>query len=371
MKILHILDSIERSGAEVMLAQAAPLFLEQGVDLHALATGESVGPFAPELIKAGYTVHDMPFVPSVAFLSRFWRLVRRGHFDVVHVHTERAFFWYELLARLAGVGRIIRTIHNVFEFRGALWLERWGQRHLAESILGERAVAPSKSVWEAERRVYGLKRHVILNWTDPLLFAPARTVEERMRIRAGLGFDEQAVVYVSVGSCSPVKNHAAVLRAVAKIAPICPNAHYLHVGGGELEPGEQTMARDLGLSRNVTFIGQRDDMPQLLQASDVFVMPSTREGLSIACLEAMSCGLSVIATNAPGLRDLVIDGESGRLVQGQDELARAMAELYDDERLRAAMGKSGRARVLGGFNMAKAVASYVSLYKPQVAPRAH
>lgn len=363
MKVLHVLSSIERSGAEVMLAQAAPLLRERGVELHALSTGDSLGRYAPALAKAGFALHHLPFEPSVAFLTRFCRLVRRERFDVVHVHTERAFFWYELLARLAGVRRIVRTVHNVFDFRGPLWLERWLQRHLAKVMLGVRVVAPSLSVQDAEERIYGVRPFLIPNWTDPARFAPASSVDGRASARASIGIPREAIVYISVGSCNRVKNHAAVIQALADLSRSCPGAHYLHVGSGELESSERQLARDLGVSDRISFGGQRDDIPGVLQASDVFVMPSDYEGFGVSCLEAMSCGLPVIAYDATGLRDLVTDGETGVLVRGEHELARAMVDMYDDEQRRAAMGEAGRARVLAELSLEKSVASYLSLYR--------
>lgn len=345
-----------------MLAQAAPLFRDRGVELHALSTGNSLGLHAPKLAEAGFALHHLPFEPSLAFLARFWKLVRRERFDVVHVHTERAFFWFGLVARLAGVGRVVRSVHSIFDFRGTLWAERWFQRQLAYRLLGELAVAPSRSVREAEERIYGVRPLLIPNWTDPHRFAPARNEESRAAIRSRLGISEAMIAFVSVGSCQSVKNHGAVVRALAHILPTCPDAYYLHVGSGALEAREQQLAQELGVFSHAVFGGQRDDIADLLRASDVFVMPSTREGFGISCLEAMSCGLPVIAYDAPGLRDLVADGATGRLVRGEDELARAMAELYRDPSARLRLGRAGRARVLDEFSVERSVAGYLALY---------
>ena len=363
MKVLHVLHSLERSGAEVMLTQAAPLFCERGVELHALATGKSVGLYAEQMVTAGFTVHHLPLESPVTHLVHFYRLLRRERFDVVHVHTERAFFWYELLARLAGVPRLVRTVHSVFDFRGPRWLERWVQRHLAKAVFAERAVAPSASVQQAEKRIYGVDAILIPNWTDSLKFSPAGRDGQRATARTQLGIPPTSIVFISVGSCQAVKNHAAVIRALASIVVTCPDAHYLHVGSGELEASEQQLVRDLGLVEEVTFAGQRDGMPELLQASDVFVMPSTREGFAVSCLEAMSSGLPVIATDAAGLRDLVVHGETGYLTQSEDDLARDMAELYRDPRARLRLGHASRARVLDEFSVEKSVASYLRLYR--------
>ena len=177
------------------------------------------------------------------------------------------------------------------------------------------------------------------------------------------GIVKGSVVFVSVGSCQAVKNHAAVIQALADIAAVCPDARYLHVGTGDLEASEQQLVADLGLVDRVIFAGSRDDIPDLLRSSDVFVMPSTHEGFAISCLEAMSCGLPVIASDAPGLRDLVVDRETGCLARSTGDLARAMAELYHGQHLRTRYGCAGHSRALAEFSLETSVASYIRLYR--------
>lgn len=363
LKVLHVLHSIERSGAEVMLVQAAPLFEGWGLDLHALATGESVGMYAEQMAAAGFTIHHLPLESRFAHLLRFYRLLAREQFDVVHVHTEKAFFWYALAGRLAGVGRIVRTVHSVFDFSGFLWAERLVQRRIASRFLGELAVSPSASVQEAEHRLYGIHTFLIPNWTDSRRFSPSGNDEGRAATRAQFGIAEGSVVYISVGSCESVKNHAVIIRALASIAHACPDARYLHVGSGGLQAFEQQLVAELGLVGRVIFAGQRDDIPDLLRSSDAFVMPSTREGFGISCLEAMSCGLPVIASDVSGLRELVVDCETGFLTRSESDLACAMAELYRSSRLRERCGSAGRARALAEFNVQTSVESYVRLYR--------
>ena len=362
MRVLHVLNSIERSGAEMMLAQAAPLLRERGVDLHALATGASSGPFAAQLARTGFSVHHLPFRPCPAFVADFRRLVRRGRFDVVHIHTERAFFWYALAARLAGVRRIVRTVHGTFDFRGHLQAERWVQRRVARRFLGVRAVAVGRSVQIAEQDTYGLRPLLIPNWTDSSVFSPAEPAAAA-RARRRLAISADAILFVSVGSCQRLKNHAGIIRALPVVLTDCPGARYLHVGEGESEESERRLARELGVADRVRFVGQRDDVCAILQASDVFLMPSVREGLPVSCLEAMSCGLPVIAGDIPAFRDLVVDGVTGILVRNDQALAQAMKRVCGDARLRAAMGAAGRRRVLAEFSLKASVERYLDLYR--------
>lgn len=362
MRVLHVLHSIERSGAEQMLTQAAPLFREHGLELHAVATGESVGAYAQRFAAAGFTIHHLPLSSSASHLRRFYELLRTLRIDVVHVHTERAFFWYELVARLAGVKRIVRTVHGVFEFRGRLWAERWLERRLAATVLGAISVAPGPSVAEAEAGTYGVHPLQILNWTDCVRFSPPKHEDDRNRVRERLGIPLNAVVLISVGSCQHVKNHAAIVRALPSVAQACPEVHYLHVGSGELETAEQALASELGVRESVSFVGQRDDVSDLLAASDVFVMPSTREGFAISCLEAMSSGLPVVGRETSGLRDLIVDGVTGRLVRSEEEFVRELETLCTNRQLRLRFGQAGRRRAENQFSMEASAASYLRLY---------
>ncbi len=96
MRVLHVLAELHPSGAESMLLSARPVFLENGFDGEILSTGRAVGPFASLLRAAGYKVHHIPFAKSPRFFLDVYRLMRRGGYDVIHLHTERANFWLGL-----------------------------------------------------------------------------------------------------------------------------------------------------------------------------------------------------------------------------------------------------------------------------------
>ncbi len=369
LPVLHVLNSIERSGWEVQLVDAEPLFAARGIRLHALSTGQTPGGFSQRFLDAGIVVHHLPFAASPRFLASYWRLLRRERFAAVHVNTERGFFWYALLARAAGVRALVRTVHSVFAFHGLLRMERWIQRWLADRLLGVSFVAPSKSVRDAERATYRRDPEVVPNWVDVQRFRPARTLSERAETRSRLGIPADAIVFVCVGSCMPVKNHRACLTSLACLLEECPLSFLLHIGSGPLERQEESLARSLGLHDRVLFAGQRDDVAEALRASDVFLMTSTREGLPVACLEAMSAGLPTVALDTSGLRDLVVDDVTGLLVPSESGVPAAMRRLYDDSDLRDRMGRAARQLVITNFDMQRSVERYVALYARQSGKR--
>jgi glycosyltransferase involved in cell wall biosynthesis len=203
---------------------------------------------------------------------------------------------------------------------------------------------------------------VVHNWTDTDLFAPCCDEADRWRKRDQAGIPRDATVLATIGSCLPVKNHTAAIRTVAALARELPNVRYLHVGDGYLEDEEKRLAAGLGLDVPTTFLGRSNDIPAVLKLADVLLMPSQREGLPIACIEAMSCGVPIIATRVSGLRDLVVDGKTGFLVDSEDQLLEPTRKLALDPALRQAMGAAGRSRVVREFGLERGVAALLAVY---------
>lgn len=142
------------------------------------------------------------------------------------------------------------------------------------------------------------------------------------RARASLGLPRGARVVTCAAALTSEKGHDDLLVAMSRVAPAFPDAVLLIAGEGELDGALRERARALGLGeRRVRFLGRREDLPDILAASSLFVMPSRREGLGTAVLEAMWCGVPVVTTDAGGLPEAV--GECGRVVPAGD--ARSLA----------------------------------------------
>ncbi len=364
MKILHILNEIKFSGAEVMLRIAAPTFIKSGFDLHALSTGDAIGEYASMLGTAGYTIHHIPFKKSPKYFVKLYRFLLKKEFDVVHIHPERAFFWHALVAKIAGKKTIIRTVHSVFLFSGFLKLKRTLQRFVASQILGVKFIAIGPSVAEVEKKVFYNSTSLIPNWIEQSRFLPAQDDDERNESRDKFGISPSDVVVVSVGSCCEVKNHKAIIRAVAEVQKGLKNITYLHVGEGAILQEEINFAAANGVSEITRFLGQMKDVRKALIASDIFVMASNYEGLGISGLEAMSCGLPVVNYDVYGLKDVVKNGKNGFLVEpNSTALADAIKELAVNEGLRERVGAEARDSMLKNFNMQKSLEKLIKLYR--------
>lgn len=300
MKVLHVLYELKPSGAEVMLKCAAPYWSNHGLSCDILAIGPQVGPFAPTLEEAGYGIGHLPNTRDLGFLRRFAAHVRAGGYDIVHQHAEGMSFWYGLAAMFAGA-KVVRTVHSNFAFTGNLRVRRGLQRRLLAG-LGARYVTIGESVCRNERERCGLASTVVANWAD-LDGLPPPTPEQRAEARLAWGFGDDDIVLLTLGNCASIKNHGALIEAMARCSDL-PRLRYLHVGLEDEARSERAQVERLGLGDRVVFAGWLPSPRQALYAADLYVMPSLYEGFSIAALEALSAGLPAVLSDVPGLVDL-------------------------------------------------------------------
>lgn len=156
-----------------------------------------------------------------------------------------------------------------------------------------------------------------------------------------------------------------MVEAMALVMPRHPDLHVLFIGDGDLREELQAQVKNLNLDQHIHFLGNRHDVPQLLAASDFFVLPSLREGLSMALLEAMATGLPIVATEISGAVQAIIPNETGILVPPGDarQLAKAIEQLITDPIQAKAMGKAAKQRVETEFSARKQAEEHLALYR--------
>ena len=367
-KVLHVFFEINFSGAEIMYLNAAPVFRQRGFETIALSTGNKEGDFADQFRSAGIRVLQRPFVRSwknipgsFGYFRNFYKLLKEERIDVLHIHRSHLYWYYALCARVAGI-RTIRTVHNVFRNRKATWPKAWLDRLTARKLLDVRFQAISPSVYANELNYYHNPSTQINNWFDASKFFPA-TQHEKAAMRENLGIEPNGFVIVSAGSCTHVKNHSDILRAVSMITATPDTLTYLHLGTGPLEMSEINEAKSLGIEKKVKFFGNRVNVRDFYIASDVFVMTSKFEGLGNSAVEAMACGLPVVLYDVPGLNDLIDHDDNGYLIQSNPvQLAESLKKLSRNESMTKEKGKSAEQFVNKYFDMNNAVSQMITLY---------
>ena len=204
------------------------------------------------------------------------------------------------------------------------------------------------------------KVRIIHNGVDPADFDRPVDVAARDAVRRELGLTPSEVVVGVLAALRPEKDHELFLDAASLVAAAVPNARFLVVGGGKRRAMLEARAAALGLGASVVFTGFRSDVPQLLQAIDVFVLCSyTIECFPMALLEAMAASRPAVCTAVGGVPEIAEEGVTGFLVPPKDAeaLADRLVRLADDEDLRRTFGRAARARVEGLFTLDRSVSA--------------
>ncbi len=370
VKVAHIFNEINFSGAEVMYAQAVPLFQEQGFDLIAISTGKNIGNYIEQFQRANFTIYHKPLIQLrvmtllhfIAYFINFYWFLRAEKIDVLHIHRSAHFWFFALCGYLGGL-RLIFTVHNNFKNRKITWIKAYLERLSARKIFKMIFQSIGTSVHDNELNYYRNRTVKVNNWFDSSKFFPAKDDSEKKHARELLNITESEFVIVSTGSCSHVKNHSDIIRSLAILLSHF-SCTYLHLGTGIVEQEEIDLAHTLGVEKKIYFVGNTDQVRQYLIASDVFVMPSKYEGLGNAAIEAMACKLPVVLYDVPGLKDLINTNDNGFLIApNHEELAKALLVLQNDLSLRKKMGDSGCKFINSYFSIKDSVAQIADLYK--------
>jgi glycosyltransferase involved in cell wall biosynthesis len=211
---------------------------------------------------------------------------------------------------------------------------------------------------------------IVANGIDLETYGP-QDPPRHTHLRARWGISDDEVLAISVGRLEPVKNHAAMIAAVAEAAEKVPQIRLAIAGTGGLEAGLKARAKELGLGNRVLFLGHRRDIPDCLRAADLFVSSSTSEGQPVSLLEAMAAGLPVIATAVGGVPEALGSPPPGLLVPpgSTRRLADAVVELANDPARRLELGTAARSRARS-FSLDACIERYSDLYDELLSSRA-
>jgi glycosyltransferase involved in cell wall biosynthesis len=327
------------------------------------------GPFLDGPRAEGFRIKALPLQRSVS-LAAHWRayralllLFRRERPDLVHAHMPISGFLARMAAWRAGVPRIAYTGHGFwFNFPGS-----WPRSIVGFAMewLAARVTDTFLTVSEAEardaRRLHIHRGAIAVgNGRDPARFRPDRAV--RRRVRAALGVADRQVAVLAVSRLVWHKGYPELAAALPQV----PDAVLL-VAGERLDsdrgPDMEALLRQSGLGDRLRLLGYRTDISDLMAAADLFVLPSRFEGLPMSVIEAMLCGLPVVAADVRGPAEQVVPEVTGLLVPPGDTpaLAAALRRLAADAALRERMGAAGRQRAVERYDEAKVLVRTLDL----------
>jgi glycosyltransferase involved in cell wall biosynthesis len=290
-------------------------------------------------------------------------VIRRSKIDVVQGHLLDGCLVGLLAARLARTPATVMTAHHCHEIplldrRALTAVDRLSAIHLSDGV-----ISPSGQMTKTLLEHHGVsaaKVETIHHGFDFDRFDPSRADGDRVRAELGLGGGD--LVISSVGRFFWVKNQEALLRAFAAIASDVPTARLLLVGAGDTSSLRQR-AEELNVEHRVTFLARRNDMPDLLAATDVFLHPSLSESFGQVIIEAMAMARPVVSTPVGIAPEVLGDGNGVLAVDARAEsLEAALRRALDLRREWPEMGRRARARALG-FTAPKMVHRYEDFYK--------
>lgn len=359
-------------GAEVYVRQLARAMVRLGVEVVICA------PFRK---RAFQDDDDIPFIrlPVFDFLPRYvggiaflfatvlYLSRARKRYDLIHAHglhsvapaaiIAGSFLGKPVIAQAHGAG----TTGDVSTL-GRSWL-RGLRRRLLMKV--DRYVALTGQI-RRELLEFGLDERRVLsipNGVDLDMFRP--WPGDRRALRIELGLSEKDKVVTFVGRLTPMKRVDLLVRALGRIRPSVPEARLVIVGDGPVQSAAQQLAAGLGLDDSVVFVGLKRNVVPYLQTGDLFVLPSDAEGMSIALLEAMACGVPVLVSDFEGNRELVTDSINGMLFHmgSEESLAQKMEKLLLDTTFAQALADNAAKQVQFQFGLDSVAARYLAMYE--------
>ena len=362
IKVLHIIKSLGRGGAEMLLAETLRLhnagqyrfqfmyFLPWKNQMVSALEAQGVEVIC---LSAHSNLKMLLKVPAVV------RLLKRKKIEVVHAHLPWAGFVARIACKVAGVP-LVYTEHNKQE------RYHWATRWLNKMTFGwqQQVVAVSNDVQQSIFQYIGRGTPVttILNGIDTHKFV--RDEEVSFALRSQLGIGKSDLVLGTMAVFRKQKRLDIWLTVFATLRKQYPHLHGVVVGDGPLKQELADLAQSLQLHECLHFVGLQTDNVAWLSVMDVFMMTSDFEGLPLALLEAMSCKCAVVSTRAGGIVEVVSHGEDGWLCELGDtaQLESFTSSLIEDEGLRQVMGEKARRKVQHHYSLTQMVRALENVY---------
>jgi glycosyltransferase involved in cell wall biosynthesis len=306
IRVLHVFGRMQRGGAEMRTLDLMRQVDRNRFQLEFCTLSGLPGELDVEIEALGGTIH--PCRLGWGFPVAFVRLLRSGRYDVVHSHVMHSSGFILQCAALAGVPVRVAHFRNTCDGASPSFRRKIQQRAMKQALdkSATRILAVSEGAmtaawtprWRDDSRC-----SVMYNVVD---IAPYQLAPDVGAVRGQFGISDDAQLVIHVGRLHPQKNHARLLSIFAELMKNRVDAHLLIVGRGEQQDSERLaeQAQQLGIGQRMTIAGERDDVPRLLQASDLMIFPSFWEGMPGVVLEACAAGTPVVASDLPGVNEI-------------------------------------------------------------------
>lgn len=360
MKILQICSASEMGGGEVHVSDLVHALASRGHAIYLAVRPQS--PLRAPLSGLIASWHEMPLRNSLDLQSvkSIANLINQHGIDIVHAHVGRDYLVAAMATRKAPRAKLVITRHHYLPLKKNP-LYRW----MLEDVSA--VIAVSDSVRDSVIERVGLEPervHTIPNWIDPARFQPV----DRDAARAMFQLRSNLTI-ACIGQIVPAKGQEEFIRAASRVAQMRSDVTFLVVGE-ETEEGHpftqelKALTEKLGLRDRVRFLGFVSDVPTLLAAVDIVVVPSWNEGFSLVTIEALASRKAVLASNAGGIAGIIKDGATGLLFPPRDVkvLADKLSWMLSDAPLRERLAVQGQKDVYVRFGREQIIDRIEALY---------
>ena len=361
VSVMYLNYSMEIGGIETHLYEVA-CRLNSDEFLPSICVLKGGGTLERRLESKDIAVYDLCKREGIdlAIVLKLRKLLLEKGIRILHTNNYSAWL-YGVLAALG-----IRSLKHVHAEHAIIDIKRRARIERLLSYFTDSIVCVSGGVRDYMmnyQKITPRRLTVIYNGIDTDRFS--RNPETRKEYRKQLGISDGSPVVGIIARLNPIKDHATLLKAFSKVSQTLPDAVLLIVGGGEMEDALVSQASALNITEKVIFLGERNDIPGLLNVIDVFVLSSLSEAHNVSLLEAMSSELPVVATRVGGNTEIVDENVTGFLVppKDSDTLAVKIMDIIVTEEHKNNMGAKGRAKVLEKFTIDRMMNNYISLYK--------
>jgi glycosyltransferase involved in cell wall biosynthesis len=375
--ILYVLGDLDIGGAEQHIAQISPKLLREGIKPTIYCLTHK-GYFAQKLEYHGVDVYEPPMASILSDLPKSIRIlfgipitITRLFFLLINLRPAIVHCFLPTPYLIGGLCSIVARIPirimsrrslNVYQskYLSLKYIEKCLHTHMTAILGNSKVVCQQLRDEEVPESNLGL----LYNGIDTEKFC---VNHNRDVFRKDLGFSETSIIIIIVANLIPYKGHVDMLLGLSEVIKQLPKEwNLLCVGRDDgIQYDLEKQAHELGIEKNIIFLGQRMDIPELLAASDIAVLCSHQEGFSNSILESMAAGLPMVVTDVGGNSEAVEDGVNGLVVPAHNpqKLGDAIATLANNKDMRKKMGVAGRCIVEEKFTLSKCVQQYTKLYK--------
>ena len=373
-RVAYVIDGLGMGGAERLMVPILKHLDRDHFEAYVCALQSKDGnPMADEIRALGIPVDclNIQHLRDLNALPRLIKYLKGTGADLVHTQLEFANILGSISAKFLRLPSVC-TIHVMpaLNVKPKLKLHQRVEWFALRQFC-DRVISVSEEARQYHRKISGAATGQVVNiynGIDLSHFVDMDREQARVAVRTEFGIPGDANMLTTVAVLRPPKGIQFMLRALPAILEANPNTWYLVVGSGSHQKTLVEEAEKAGVSHRVIFAGMRKDVPQLLAASDVFVLPTLTEALPTVLAEAMAARLPIVASRVGGIPEMITDGQNGCLVEPEDipGLVRACNRLLNDPAQRAAMGAEGWKVVHRSFNIEQQVDQLETLYFEQL-----